>query len=104
MGNVEIEENEKATGRKEERKMRKLKKRQASDLLADTKDDVKTGKKKKSDGEGQEEEEESALADAADAVDAADASDAADAANDSTEKMDVTTNENVEEKKKLTKR
>merc|ERR550519_251527 len=42
----EIEANEKAAGRKEERKMRKLKKLQASDLLATTKGDVKSEKKK----------------------------------------------------------
>jgi len=77
--NVETEDNEKASGRKLERKMRKLKKRQASDMLANTKDDVKPQKKKK----GKEL--------------------SPNAANDSSEKMDETTDEKIEEKTKQKK-
>merc|ERR1719273_2735505 len=43
---LEVAETDKASGRKLERKMKKLKKRQAADLLATTKGDVKSEKKK----------------------------------------------------------
>jgi len=99
--NFEIEENEKAASRKLERKNRKLKKRQASELLADTKNDVKPEKKKKVEEFDEKKEKEESISDAA---------------NDSTEKMDITTDEKIDEKtaektdangvekKKLTKR
>merc|ERR1712083_611920 len=43
---LEVAETDKASGRKLERKMKKLKKQQAADLLATTKGDVKSEKKK----------------------------------------------------------
>merc|ERR1712083_565163 len=81
--NFEIEENEKAASRKLERKNRKLKKRQASELLADTKNDVKPEKKKKVEEFDEKKENEESISDAA---------------NDSTEKMDMTSDEKIDAK------
>ena len=95
---LEVAETDKASNRKLERKMKKMKKQQASDLLATTKDDVKPEKKKQKVGEaddsseaveeGKEKMDESSEAKEEKMDESSETKESSDAVKESPEKMD----------------
>jgi len=105
---LEVAETDKASGRKLERKMKKLKKQQAAELLATTKDDVKSEKKKQKAveaddsseavEEGKEKMDENSEAQEEKMDETSETKESSDAVNESPEKMDEGSEVKEEEK------
>ena len=105
---LEVAETDKASGRKLERKMKKLKKQQAAELLATTKDDVKSEKKKQKAveaddsseavEEGKEKMDENSEAQEEKMDETSETKESPDAVNESPEKMDEGSEVKEEEK------
>ena len=105
---LEVAETDKASGRKLERKMKKLKKQQAAELLATTKDDVKSEKKKQKAveaddsseavEEGKEKMDENSEAQEEKMDESSETKESSDAVNESPEKMDEGSEVKEEEK------